>query len=286
MKYVQKDVDESVNRPKDHPLIDFSLLLGGVVVGIGVLVAIALGIARVVSQKISMTDEISLFDRTRPNSKSSAEPTSGPPEVDLPQLQELVNRLWQPFAPAADTKLNVTVVAEDSENAFMGLGGQMTVTSGLLKAASSENELGFVACHEIGHFVHRDVVRGLSAQLLLLAALSFIGLGSEAQGLVNLGVNSSLLSFSRAQEVAADEFALDCLAKQFAHVGGYENFFERVQKSQPLLTNSRFFSYVSTHPVADDRLDHLTKIAAARGYPTNGPTVESSVWRHNDQNEP
>ncbi|MCB0384743.1 MAG: M48 family metallopeptidase, partial [Bdellovibrionales bacterium] len=153
----------------------------------------------------------------------------------------------------------------------------------LLKNSETENELGFVICHEIGHFVHRDVIRGLSTRFMLLAALSLLGLSDNNLGIVDAGVNSSLLSYSRNQESRADEFAITCASKKYGHIEGFDTFFMRAKKQNPKVLDSKFFQYMSTHPISDERIKHLVEFAQSRGISSKGPLTKQTLGDKKDQ---
>lgn len=62
MKYVPKEIDQNVNRPKEHPLVDFVWLIVGTAVGIAILVFLAVQLSSSVADRISMEKEVELVD--------------------------------------------------------------------------------------------------------------------------------------------------------------------------------------------------------------------------------
>ena len=183
-------------------------------------------------------------------------------------LHQLVNTLWNPFDNGRGIRYRPRLLGGaplfDRENAFMGFGGQLSITSALLNNAESENELAFVICHELGHFVHRDVIRGLSTKLVLQLFQSFIGLGGADLSAINTGLNASVLSFSRSQETTADEFAIDCVAEKYGHINGFETFFKRMAKKSSFLEENAALKYLSTHPLSTKRIEHLNNYSASK----------------------
>lgn len=277
MKYVPKEVDHSVNRPKEHPLADLAWLVGGSLVGVALLIFVVMQISEVVAKRISMKQEIELVDSQFGFDHSPKVVVAKFPQA-TPKLQSLVDQLWEPYSPEQNLKLKAEIKAAPFENAFMGLGGNMTLTSKLLKNSGSENEVSFVICHEIGHFFHRDVIRGLSTRVMLMAALSLLGLSGNDLGFIDAGVNSSLLSFSRHQETRADEFAVGCTGKRYGHLEGFDAFFLRAMKENPEILNSKYFEYMSTHPMGEGRIDRLRSYAESKGISTSGPLQKQSIW--------
>ena len=51
-------------------------------------------------------------------------------------------------------------------NAVALPGGNIVVFAGLLKEIKSENELAMILGHELGHFAHRDHLRGADGHTL------------------------------------------------------------------------------------------------------------------------
>ena len=277
MKYVPKEVDHSVNRPDEHPLSDLAWLVGGTLIGIALLVFLVMQLSGVVADRISMAKEVELVDSQFGFDSESKLKVSAYPEA-TPKLQNLVDQLWAPYTPEPEVKLKTEIKKAPFENAYMGLGGQMALTTEFLKNAKSENEIGFVICHEIGHFFHRDVIRGLSTRVILMAALSLLGLSGNDMGIIDAGVNSSLLSFSRQQESSADDFALECAQKRYGHLEGFDAFFLRATSKSPEIMNSKFFEYMSTHPMGEDRITRLRQLAEKKGISTTGPLQKQVIW--------
>jgi Zn-dependent protease with chaperone function len=148
------------------------------------------------------------------------------------------------------------------------------VSAGLLEQTASENELALVVGHELGHFRNRDHLRGLGRGVafgLVLATLSASGAGSGAD-LASLAGQLAQRSFDRDQEVDADAFGLALVAAEYGHVAGASDFFRKTPGAGGLL-GERMESYLSTHPLHEDRIEALTALAAERGWPTQGALV-------------
>ena len=188
---------------------------------------------------------------------------------ESPRLAALVARLAR-HAPAHGYALRVGVVPLDAPNAFALPGGQVLVTSTLLAQAGSENELAFVLGHELGHVAGRDPLRALGRSLLgtlVLAALS----GGEGSGLAASAAALGELSFSRAQERAADRFALTLVAAEYGHVAGATDFLRRLPDAaaDPRVA-TRAAGWLATHPRSADRVAELEQLAEEQGFPTQG----------------
>ena len=104
---------------------------------------------------------------------------------------------------------------------------------------------------------------------LALAVLS----GSSVAGSVDvlgLAQTAAERSFSRDQESAADEFGLRVVYAEYGHVQGANDFFEKMPRDG-LLTGGRLGRYFTTHPLGNDRIEALRKLAETRGWPAAGP---------------
>ena len=165
--------------------------------------------------------------------------------------------------------ITVHVKQSDAVNAAALPGGHMVVFTGLLSEMTSENELAFVLAHELGHFAHRDHLRGLGRALVLMTASTILlGADNSVNSMIGQGMVLTELSFSRQQETRADEFALETLFRHYGHVADSTSFFSKIPKDGD---PGRFGHYFASHPQNQRRIDHLNALAQARGYPTGTP---------------
>lgn len=109
----------------------------------------------------------------------------------------------------------VVTFQDDSVNAFALPGGKIGVYTGLLKVATSQDQLGAVIGHEVSH-----VLAGHSAERVSSNAVGQLGTAvvSAATGInqqtVSLATQTFLLlPYSRAHETEADLLGLDLMAK-------------------------------------------------------------------------
>lgn len=260
MKFSARQPGTNVNVSKTHPLKEFAILAGGLLaIVIGVYLILGLAVDLIVPRlsmdlenkiagtfvgKLVQTDEVA--DTTR-------------------SVQAMVDRLQDQCAPLP---YNITIHVQQAEaiNAAALPGGHMVVFTGLLEKMTSENELAFVLAHELGHFAHRDHLRGLGRALVLMTASTvLLGAENSINGMIGQGMMLTELSFSRKQETQADEFALDTLACYYGHVAGATAFFDKIPaEGNP----GRFGHYFASHPENRRRIDHLKELARERGYPT------------------
>lgn len=183
-------------------------------------------------------------------------------DTDLDRLVRRIASRW----PDRSYEFRVAVVENDSPNAFALPGGGIVVTRGLLTRAESENELAFVLAHELGHFQGRDHLRGIgrAAAFTLLSATIGAASGMGAPNGLALTQQLTQSGFNRAQESAADEFALDLVYREYGHLAGAFDFFARdaAGGAGPM--------WLSTHPASDDRIERLKTLVQQRGWSLDG----------------
>lgn len=263
MKFTARQPGINVNVTPTHPLKEFAILAGGLL-AIVVSVYLALGLAvDLMVPRLSMELEKKLagaFIGKFVETEEMGDTTRS--------LQALVDRLRDRCAPLPYT-ITVHIKESDAVNAAALPGGHMMVFTGLLAEMTSENELAFVLAHELGHYAHRDHLRGLGRALVLMTASTvLLGADNSINNMIGQGMVLTELSFSRKQETQADEFALDTLFCRYGHVTGATSFFSKIPKDGD---PGRFGHYFASHPENRRRIGHLEDLARERGYPTGTP---------------
>ena len=186
-------------------------------------------------------------------------------------VQHLTDRLTVHW-PEVPYRFRTGVIPESIPNALAVPGGVVLVTSGLLERVESENELAFVLAHELGHFRNRDHLRGLGRQVATLFATAIVGVAAGGGGVtdfVSIAQHVTSRRFSREQEMAADRFGLEIVHREYGHVAGADDFFEHISE-EGSLWESRAASYLSTHPLSEDRIRRLQQLAQEQGWATQG----------------
>jgi len=162
-----------------------------------------------------------------------------------------------------ELELRVFVVDGDMINAFATLGGYIFVFEGLIEAVENENSLAMVLGHEIAHVHHRDPLLGTGRAMLIQLALStFSGNGLDP-GTVNSGSDIILNSYSREQELAADELALQLVQERYQHVGGATRLFEIIKDD---VDDMQLAEFLSTHPDTGARIERMEALTEERGW--------------------
>jgi predicted Zn-dependent protease len=181
-------------------------------------------------------------------------------------LNQLLDRLESQLPPeqALHRNYRVLYVPDSTVNALALPGDAILIYAGLVEQAKSENELMMVLGHELGHFAHRDHLRGLGRGLLVqIVIATFIGdIGSLQSAAVSAIAAVSRSQFSQSQEREADQFGLTLLQKTYGHVAGATDFFARMSKHK-----GADLAFLSTHPAPGKRVKELERLIKERQYP-------------------
>lgn len=194
------------------------------------------------------------------------------------QLQLYVNQVgrWLSLQTnRPDLPWTFGVIESKDLNAFAMPGGNVLLTTGLIRNLHSEAELAAVLAHEIGHVVEKHHVKEMERQgqvNLLTDVASFAADtyqntrkdGGSSDYYAKKMVTGKLLDFtqnlyskglSRDDELAADAFALSLLVK-----AGYDPF-ALAQSLQTLASidpnDSHLALLFATHPKPSERLQAL-----------------------------
>lgn len=160
-------------------------------------------------------------------------------------------------------------------NAFALPGGQIFITTGLLRALDEESQLAGVLGHEIGHVVARHGAEQLAKQQLGAILVNGIGIAASEDGrsaqqaaAIAQAVNQ-LISLNYSRE---DELESDRLGFQFMTDAGYnpEGIVELMQIFEAAESSGRPPEFLSTHPNPGNRIARLEAIIQ-ENYPNGIP---------------
>ena len=182
--------------------------------------------------------------------------------ISDPVVNEYVNRVAQNVARNSDLKVPLTVKVIDGPeiNAFALPGGFLYVYSGLLKAASEEDQLAGVMAHEIAHVAARHWASQMTkASILNIATIPLIFVPMTypvylgVSQALNIGVPVAFLKFDRSAEAEADYLGLQYMYKAGYDPNAYVAFFGKVleeERRQPGSVPKIF----QDHPPTPDRI--------------------------------
>jgi predicted Zn-dependent protease len=179
--------------------------------------------------------------------------------------------------PSSPYTMRVYVVNRPVVNALAVPGGRVVIFRGLLERAKTPEELAGVLAHELQHVLRRHATRAVIQDVstgLLLMALTGDVTGPLAYGLQTARTLGDL-RYSRRAEEEADTEGLRMLLAARVDPAGMISFFEAIQKEEG--DRAKALTYLSSHPMAADRIARLKAMAAAwRGTPE--PLLPGETW--------
>lgn len=197
------------------------------------------------------------------------------PPVRDPDVQARLARIGRPLALAAnrpDLKWSFTVLDSPDLNAFVLPNGRVGFYKGLLDLARSDDEVGSVLGHEIGHILARHpaerVSHQMAAQLGVGVAQLLMSSGDNAQYADEVGAALGLgaqfgviLPYARSHELEADRIGVDLMRKAGMNPAAAVTFWERM--SRAARSDNKPPEVLSTHPADGRRIEEL-KAAVAK----------------------
>lgn len=173
-------------------------------------------------------------------------------------------------AGLSPSAIDVYLVDDSSLNAFVTPGLNMFLHTGLLMRAETPLQVIGVIAHETGHLgaghtaTRGEAVRAstnavIASYILGFAAALASGRSELASAAIAGGQDIALknvLSYSRSQESAADQYALSLLNGTGQSPRGLLEFM-RLLEGQEVLLASRQDPYLRTHPITADRVAFL-----------------------------
>lgn len=161
------------------------------------------------------------------------------------------------------------LINDQSPNAFVTLGQNIFIHSGLILYANDVDELIGVIAHETGHIAGGHAVRfgdgikeatGITLLSLLLAAGAFAGGAGDAGAAILAGgqtvATGRFLAYSRVQESAADQAAATYLDEAGVSGKGFIRFFETL-RSLEYNRGIQQSEYFRSHPLTTDRIARI-----------------------------
>ena len=165
--------------------------------------------------------------------------------------------------------VHIFIVEDDTINAYVAGGQNMFIHTGLILKTQDALMLIGVMAHETGHMAGGHLAQGTeklkNAQMgailaaVLGAAVAAGGGGDAGIGIIAAGQEAALrnyLHFSRSNENAADQAALDYLDSLHISASGFLRMMELLRQNE----NRSYGSpdpYTRTHPLNIDRITHV-----------------------------
>ncbi len=258
MKYTPRQLETKVNVSHTSPLKDFCVLAGGLLaISVGLYVILGFCVDFIVPHLPSETEAA----LGRPFEAIYADAVDND---EARNLRRILTVLTEGAANGPGT-FRVMLVKNEAVNAMALPGGVIVVFTGLLEEIDSEEETAFVLAHELGHYAHRDHLKGMGRGLLLYSLLMFLtGSDSSLTSFVGNSLVGVQMKFSQHQETLADNYALDLMNRRFGRVTGGLEFMGKIAVKEK---KGRLAYYFATHPHPEKRIENLKNRAREKNYP-------------------
>jgi len=190
-----------------------------------------------------------------------------------PKLDRMLGKLVSELAAHSDEPTltcRVHVLNSPSINAFALPTGDIYVTRGLLALANDTSEIGAVLAHEIGHITARHAFKRADRekQALLVSRVMTDVLNDSDGGALQLAKSKlALASFSREQELEADELGVATLARAGYDPRGAARFLTAMERNARLQASGfgtaagDTMDFMANHPSTPERIRLVTQEA-------------------------
>ena len=178
-------------------------------------------------------------------------------------LKRVTRRLTR--CAALPYPIHIRIMEESEPNAFAVPGGVIYITRGILKKMESENELAFIIGHELGHFKHRDHLRGMGYKLIVGVLGLMLGSNYGAATQMTLGIGSS--RHSQSAEFAADAFGLEVMQCAYGSVSEATKLFEKMD------TGHEWRYFMATHPGFKERVKRMREKIVEKHFDTDSRAI-------------
>lgn len=204
-------------------------------------------------------------------------------EYRAPRLQALLSEIANRLRLVSDRPnetYRVTILNSPSVNAFALPNGYVYVTRGLLALANDTAEAASVIAHEIAHVTGRHAMERaeLESRSVLVSRVHQEVLANPGTSrLMRDQSKIALASFSRQQEIDADELGVRAIAKAGFEAHGAVRFLVALDRTSRMRTRmddhtagSEPNDILATHPTTPERLDKAIAVARQFGAPGVG----------------
>lgn len=173
--------------------------------------------------------------------------------------------------PAEQRPTRVVVVNDPLVNAFALPGGTIILFRGLLDQAESADEIAGVLAHEMAHVAKRHPLAA-AIRSIGVASLATMMTGDVSALVATLGGMALSGHYSRGDESAADDMAVDILRQAAISSAGLAAFFDRLHRQSGELPE-----FLSSHPELEKRRQ---KIVTAPASASPKPALDDTAFQH------
>jgi beta-barrel assembly-enhancing protease len=172
---------------------------------------------------------------------------------DSLRVKNLVEKLSK-FRNNQESPIHVYTIDSKEKKIFSTIGGHIWISKGLLGLAKTDDELASILAHEISHIDQKHVNINVT---------NFYRIFQKEDSLKVDRLNLLISSIPLQRYPVEIEKQTDVVALELAYQAGYnpEKFLELIQKWKDGKNSKSKYSYSRSHPISDDRLEEIVKIA-------------------------
>lgn len=185
-------------------------------------------------------------------------------------IRAMATPLWQAAGLEPDA-IRIHLVNDETLNAFVAGGLRLFLNTGLIIRTEHPGQLIGVIAHETGHIQGGhlarldEALRNATAEMIIATVLASAAAAATGSGEAVLGTmlgtqemaRRAMLSYTRGQESAADQAAVNLLDATGQSAKGLLEFFD-ILGEQELLVSARQDPYVRTHPLTRERVSFIS----------------------------
>lgn len=203
-------------------------------------------------------------------------------EFRAPKVQAQLNAISDRLRLVSDRPneyFKVIILNSPSVNAFALPNGYVYLTRGLLALANDTSEIASVIAHEIAHVAGRHAMARAeleSRSVLVSRVMTEVLENPGASQFMRDQSRVALASFSRQQEIDADEAGVRAIAKAGFEAHGATRFLIALDRSSRMreeigsASRDEKNDILSTHPTTPDRIARAVAVARQYGAPGVG----------------
>ncbi len=185
------------------------------------------------------------------------------------ELEQFTDDVVSKLLKTNDLKVedfNIYFIKSDQINAFVTGGKNIFINTEIIISANDYREFAAVIAHELAHIIGGHIfntrleISNLSNRAFPIYLLGIIGMitGATDKGLIGVmvgqaSVNDGFTFYSRTQEAAADQAAVNILCKSEIDGKYLINFLNKIEKLEKHNSIDEQ-SYRSTHPLIQNRI--------------------------------
>jgi predicted Zn-dependent protease len=204
-------------------------------------------------------------------------------EYHQPSAEHFLNEILAKLAAADATPsepYRVTILNSPVVNAFALPPGNLYVTRGLLALANDGAEIAAVMAHEIAHITARHALLRAERekQAAVISQAANVIQSRQRGEQVESSEKQSIASFSRQQELEADQIGINATAKAGYDPYGAARFLKTLERASGMRAaligqgSTTKPDIMATHPSTPERIAQATMVARQIGAPGLGVT--------------